>query len=54
MFNILFMNMPGKQSLIRNNQGFNGETLTLPKHLLSPLVFIEVHVVLSFVYPYFM
>jgi len=30
------------------------EMLTLPEHLLSPLVFIEVHVVLSFVSPYFM
>jgi len=28
--------------------------LTLPEHLISPLVFIEVHVVLSFVSPYFM
>jgi len=27
---------------------------TLPEHLDSPLVFIEVHVVLSFVSPYFM
>jgi len=26
----------------------------LPEHLISPLVFIEVHVVLSFVSPYFM
>jgi len=26
--------------------------LTLPEHLNSPLVFIEVHVVLSFVSPY--
>jgi len=29
------------------------EMLTLPEHLISPLVFIEVHVVLSFVSPYF-
>jgi len=28
--------------------------LTLPEYLISPLVFIEVHVVLSFVSPYFM
>jgi len=27
--------------------------ITLPEHLISPLVFIEVHVVLSFVSPYF-
>jgi len=27
---------------------------SLPEHLISPLVFIEVHVVLSFVSPYFM
>jgi len=27
--------------------------LTLPEHLTSPLFFIEVHVVLSFVPPYF-
>jgi len=26
----------------------------LPEHLISPQVFIEVHVVLSFVSPYFM
>jgi len=30
------------------------EMLTFPKHLISPLDFIEVHVVLSFVFPYFM
>jgi len=30
------------------------EMLTLPGHLISPLVFIEVRVVLSFVSPYFM
>jgi len=30
------------------------EMLTLPVHLMSPLVFIEVHVVLSFLSPYFM
>jgi len=30
------------------------EMLTLPEHLISGLVFIEVHVVLSFVSPYFM
>jgi len=30
------------------------EMLTLPENLVSPLVFIEVHVVLSFVSPYFM
>jgi len=30
------------------------DMLTLPEHLVSPLVFIEVHVVLSFVSPYFM
>jgi len=30
------------------------EMLTLPEHLISPLVFIEVHVVLSSVSPYFM
>jgi len=30
------------------------EMLTLPDHLISPLVFIEVYVVLSFVSPYFM
>jgi len=29
------------------------EMLILPEHLISPLVFIEVHVVLSFVSPYF-
>jgi len=28
--------------------------LILPEHLISPLVFVEVHVVLSFVSPYFM
>jgi len=28
------------------------EMLTLPEHLISPLVFIEVHVVLSFVFLY--
>jgi len=28
------------------------EMLTLSEHLISPLVFIEVHVVLSFVSPY--
>jgi len=28
------------------------EMLTLPEHLISPLVFIEIHVVLSFVSPY--
>jgi len=27
---------------------------TIPEHLISPLFFIEVHVVLSFVFPYFM
>jgi len=27
---------------------------TLPEHLISPLVFVEVNVVLSFVSPYFM
>jgi len=30
------------------------EILTLPEHLILLLVFIEVHVVLSFVSPYFM
>jgi len=30
------------------------EMLILPEHLILPLVFIEVHVVLSFVSPYFM
>jgi len=30
------------------------EMLTLPEHMISSLVFIEVHVVLSFVSPYFM
>jgi len=30
------------------------EMLTLPEQLISPLVFIEVHVALSFVSPYFM
>jgi len=30
------------------------EILTLPEHLISPLVFIEDHVVLSFMPPYFM
>jgi len=30
------------------------EKLTLPEHLISPLGFIEVDVVLSFVSPYFM
>jgi len=30
------------------------EMLTLPEHLISPLVFIEVHVALSFVSPYFL
>jgi len=30
------------------------EMLTLPEHLISPLVFIDVHVFLSFVSPYFM
>jgi len=30
------------------------EMLNLPKHLNSPLVFIEVHVALSLVSPYFM
>jgi len=30
------------------------EMLTLPEHMFSPLVFIDVHVVLSFVSPYFM
>jgi len=31
------------------------EMLTLPEHLISPLVFIEIYVDLSlFVYPYFM
>jgi len=29
------------------------EMITLPEHLISPLVFIEVHVVLSFVSPCF-
>jgi len=29
------------------------EMLTLPEHLISPLVFIQIHVVLSFVSPYF-
>jgi len=29
-------------------------TLTLPEHKISPLVFIVVHIVLSFVSPYFM
>jgi len=28
------------------------EMFTLPEHQISPLVFIEVHVVLSFVSPY--
>jgi len=30
------------------------EMLTILEHLVSPLVFIDVHVVLSFVSPYFM
>jgi len=30
------------------------EMLTVQEHLISPLVFIEVHVVLSFVSPYSM
>jgi len=30
------------------------EMLTLPEHQISPLVFIEVHVVLSFVSLYFL
>jgi len=30
------------------------EMLTLPEHLISPLVFIEIRVVLSFLSPYFM
>jgi len=30
------------------------EMLTLSEYLISPLVSIEVHVVLSFVFPYFM
>jgi len=30
------------------------EMLTLPEPLISPLIFIEVYVVLSFVSPYFM
>jgi len=30
------------------------EMLTRPEHLISPLVFIAVHVFLSFVSPYFM
>jgi len=30
------------------------EMLTLPEHLISPLVFIQIHDVLSFVSPYFM
>jgi len=30
------------------------EMLTFPEYLISPLVFIEVHVVLSFVSPFFM
>jgi len=30
------------------------EMLTLPEHLISPLVVIEVHVVLSFVSHYFL
>jgi len=30
------------------------EMPTLPEHLISPVVFIEVRVVLSFVSPYFM
>jgi len=30
------------------------EMLTIPEHMVSPLVFTEVHVVLSFVSPYFM
>jgi len=42
-------------SLIRH-RGHHAEQemLTLPEHLISHLVFIEVHVVLSFVSPYFM
>jgi len=31
-----------------------GHTVNKQEHLISPLVFIEVHVVLSFVSPYFM
>jgi len=31
-----------------------GKMLTLLEHLILPLVFIEVHVVLSFVSPYFL
>jgi len=30
------------------------EMLILPEHLISPLVFIDVHVVLAFLSPYFM
>jgi len=30
------------------------EVFTLPEHLISPLVFTDVHVVLSFVSPYFL
>jgi len=33
---------------------YGAEMLTLPEHLISPLGFIEVHVVLSFVSPYVM
>jgi len=29
------------------------EMLTIPQHLISPLFFIQVHVVLSIVSPYF-
>jgi len=35
-------------------RGAGKEMLTLPEHLISRHVFIEVHVVLSFVSPYFM
>jgi len=46
-------------SLIRHRDIMTGAACgagnaTLPEQLISPLVFIEVHVVLSFVSPYFM
>jgi len=52
--------MSASHSFIRHREHHEGvpnteqEMLTVPEHLISPLVLIEVHVVLSFVSLYFM
>jgi len=48
--NILYSNLKLRNSCMNAEQ----EMLTLPEHLISPLVLIDAHVVLSFVSPYFM